>query len=144
MAEYVTTKAVAARLQVSPETVRAYAREGLIPARTTPKGHRRYDLDEVLDAVGASSAELERVADGDTVSVGRTTDRARLAAGPRVNFELEDGELALEIRALAGDGRRGATLRVGGDPGDHSANRVHAALMSWAEPVRLATRARER
>jgi hypothetical protein len=45
---------LASELGVSVSTVGAYAREGLIPFTTTPKGHRRYDL----KAVRAALAEI--------------------------------------------------------------------------------------
>ena len=47
---------LAEELGVSVSTVRAYAREGLIPFAETPKGHRRYDLSAVRRALGARTA----------------------------------------------------------------------------------------
>ncbi len=44
-------KEVATALGISVDTVARYAREGIIPFEVTPKGHRRYDIDEVRDAV---------------------------------------------------------------------------------------------
>jgi MerR family regulatory protein len=42
---------IARALHVSEQTVRAYAREGLIPFVETPGGHRRYVLDDVRTAL---------------------------------------------------------------------------------------------
>lgn len=136
MNNFVTTKKVAEVLRVSPETVRAYARDGLIPSEATPGGHRRFDLDAVRAALDVrldiEPSEL-RVRDG-RLSVGRPGGAERLRGGPRVNFGAPDeAELAPEIRALAAP-----------TPGErimerptYASNRVHAALMSWAEPAQV-------
>jgi excisionase family DNA binding protein len=43
---------VAALLNVSPDTIRRYAREGRIPVFfVTPGGHYRFDLEAVLDVL---------------------------------------------------------------------------------------------
>jgi hypothetical protein len=42
---------LATELGISVSTVRAYARDGLIPFTTTPKGHRRYELGAVREAL---------------------------------------------------------------------------------------------
>ena len=48
MGELLTAEELAARLQVKPDTVRGWARNGMIPAmRITPKVVR-YDLDAVI------------------------------------------------------------------------------------------------
>lgn len=46
-----TSKDVAAALGVEPTTVQRYAREGRIPFETTPGGHRRFDVAEVVAAL---------------------------------------------------------------------------------------------
>ncbi|MEW6582324.1 MAG: helix-turn-helix domain-containing protein [Actinomycetota bacterium] len=46
-----TSKDVAKALNVSEQTVRHYARDGLIPFVQTPGGHRRFDLDDVKVAL---------------------------------------------------------------------------------------------
>jgi uncharacterized protein len=43
---------VAEALGVTPERVRQYAIAGRIPFRTTPGGHRRYDIEAVRAALG--------------------------------------------------------------------------------------------
>ncbi len=43
--------AVARELNITPERVRQLSAAGVIPSRLTPGGHRRYDLDEVREAV---------------------------------------------------------------------------------------------
>jgi excisionase family DNA binding protein len=52
----VTTKDVARVLDVDEQTVRRYARDGIIPFSATPGGHRRYDLDEVRIALARARA----------------------------------------------------------------------------------------
>lgn len=56
-------KEVATALGISVDTVGRYAREGIIPFEVTPKGHRRYDIEEVRDALASSlsSAPLRLV-----------------------------------------------------------------------------------
>ncbi len=46
-----TTKTIAAELNVTEQTVRQYASEGLIPCTRTLKGHRRFDIDDVRAAL---------------------------------------------------------------------------------------------
>lgn len=46
-----TTADIAKGLHISEESVRGYAREGLIPFLTTPGGHRRYVLADVKMAL---------------------------------------------------------------------------------------------
>lgn len=136
MSGYVTTKKVAEALRVSPETVRAYARGGLIPSEATPGGHRRFDLDAVRTALDLrltiEPSEL-RARDG-RLSVGRPGDAEKLNGGPRVSFGAPDeGELAPEIRALAAPA---PGARITRQP-TYASNRVHAALMAWAEPAQF-------
>jgi excisionase family DNA binding protein len=76
MSELVTTKTVAQALHVSPETVRDYARRGLIPSEATPGGHRRFDLGAVAEALDTALAHArvhpsEMVFRDGRVSVGR-------------------------------------------------------------------------
>jgi hypothetical protein len=89
-------KALAEALGVSVDTVGRYAREGLIPFAVTPKGHRRYDLDEVRDALadlqGPHLSRLRSASGG----VGRTG--TRLVAGPTVK-PADPAVLREEIRA---------------------------------------------
>lgn len=48
-AEILTPAEVAELLAVSPVTVRQWAQKGLIEARTTPGGHRRFTRESVID-----------------------------------------------------------------------------------------------
>jgi excisionase family DNA binding protein len=49
--EWITTRELAKRLRVTPETVRAWARQGSIPSlRLSPKA-TRYNLQSVLTAI---------------------------------------------------------------------------------------------
>ena len=79
-----TTKDIARALDIDEQTVRRYAREGIIPFAETLGGHRRYDLDEVraalarararrlepLDPSTEQSARLSAEAGPSTVAVG--------------------------------------------------------------------------
>lgn len=47
-----TTAEVAAAFRLRPATIQLYARQGRIPFGTTPGGHRRFDVDEVGEALG--------------------------------------------------------------------------------------------
>jgi predicted nucleotidyltransferase len=60
MADYLTTRDVARALLISEQRVRQLSAAGKIPHRTTPGGHRRYRLGEVLAALGRPPADLER------------------------------------------------------------------------------------
>lgn len=46
-----STKDVAAELQLSEETIREYVREGIIPVERTPGGHARFRLADVKAAL---------------------------------------------------------------------------------------------
>jgi hypothetical protein len=147
MTRFVSTKVIARELHVSPETVRVYARSGMIPSQATPGGHRRYDLDAVVEALSARSSHADRetselrTVDG-RVSLGRPSDVDRLAAGPRVNFEARGGgTLPPEVAALAAGPTRASADRVA-PPAPYADNRVHAALMAWASPAEAPTAAR--
>ena len=50
------TKDIARALDIDEQTVRRYAREGIIPFAETLGGHRRYDLDEVRAALTRARA----------------------------------------------------------------------------------------
>jgi hypothetical protein len=47
---------IAKELHISEQTVRAYARDGLIPFLETPGGHRRYVLEDVRAALYRAKA----------------------------------------------------------------------------------------
>jgi hypothetical protein len=52
-----TTKDVARAFSIDEQTVRRYARDGVIPFSETLGGHRRYDLDEVRVALARARTE---------------------------------------------------------------------------------------
>jgi hypothetical protein len=60
MPRNLSTHELAARLRVSEQTIRYHARRGAFPYDETPGGHRRYDIDEVRDALrtGAKGVTL--------------------------------------------------------------------------------------
>jgi hypothetical protein len=140
MSRFVSTNAVARELHVSPETVRVYARNGVIPSQSTPGGHRRYDLDAVAEALRERSdraaRELPELREVDgRVSLGRPSDFEQLAAGPRLNFQARaGGTLAPELAALAG-GSETEERVAPAEP--YAENRVHGALMAWASPAEI-------
>ncbi|WP_017197909.1 MerR family DNA-binding transcriptional regulator [Arthrobacter sp. M2012083] len=71
-------KEVASALGISVDTVGRYAREGLIPFDTTPKGHRRYNIDETQAALASELTPRNRL---QGPPPGR---RNRLVAGPDI------------------------------------------------------------
>lgn len=69
---------VATALGISVDTVGRYAREGLIPFDTTPKGHRRFDIDEVRETLASETTPAR-----DRLRA-RPAGSSRLVAGPDV------------------------------------------------------------
>lgn len=64
---------------VSVDSIGRYAREGLIPFETTPKGHRRYNVDEVRVALSdLAGPSLDRL------RASTTPRQSRLVVGPPV------------------------------------------------------------
>lgn len=57
VARTATTAQVAAALHVEPATVRKYAREHRLPFDTTPGGHRRFDVEEAVRAIGGEQPD---------------------------------------------------------------------------------------
>lgn len=84
---------VARSVGVSVDSIGRYAREGLIPFETTPKGHRRYNVDEVrvalLDLAGPSLDRLRASA---------IPRQSRLVAGPPVAHSAS-GRMREDLRA---------------------------------------------
>lgn len=78
---------VARDLRLSTDSVGRYAREGRIPFETTPGGHRRFNLDEVRQALGLGGGARVFTVPAATVrarairSVRTTAGRAAPAAG---------------------------------------------------------------
>jgi hypothetical protein len=53
---------LAAQIPLSPATIRRYAKEGRIPSISTPGGHRRYVLEDVLAALnGIGNMAVEEI-----------------------------------------------------------------------------------
>ena len=115
------TAEIAAALGLRPATVQMYARNGRIPFDTTPGGHRRFDIDEVRDALAlhqgtpaappvrsrgtrgwlADALELEAWAD-------RITARHELPELVRILVAGSVRDLrTVEFRAAEGTGTRG-------------------------------------
>ncbi|WP_139346737.1 MerR family DNA-binding transcriptional regulator [Sinomonas mesophila] len=83
---------VATALGISVDTVGRYAREGLIPFDTTPKGHRRFDIEEVMEALASErSSAKERLQ-------ARPAGSRRLVAGPEVAMSPQS-RLREDLRA---------------------------------------------
>jgi hypothetical protein len=115
--ELLTTSQLARRLGLSPSTIRAYAAEGRIPARLTPGGHRRYDPDEVVLALGPGSAppslaalrsrragvlDAARRHGAANVRVVGSVARGQQGPGSDVDFlvDFEPGRTLLDVAAL--------------------------------------------
>ena len=75
-----STKQVAAALNVTESTVQLYSRESRIPFSKTPGGHRRYDLDEVLGALAEETAALAPPLRGNGLGAGAPVVRSRMHA----------------------------------------------------------------
>jgi len=71
-----TTKDIARALDVDEQTVRRYAREGIIPFAETLGGHRRYDLDEVRAALARARARRLEPLDPSTEQSSRLSTEA--------------------------------------------------------------------
>jgi hypothetical protein len=52
----VSSKRIAMEFHITAQTVRQYARDGVIPYVETPGGHRRFELDEVRAALRVARA----------------------------------------------------------------------------------------
>jgi len=86
-------KEVATALGISVDTVGRYAREGIIPFEVTPKGHRRYNIEEVREALAASlSPEPLRLAASPEFQSGK------LLGGPEVRVSPQS-RLQEDLRA---------------------------------------------
>ncbi|WP_170133094.1 MerR family DNA-binding transcriptional regulator [Arthrobacter livingstonensis] len=84
---------VALALGISVDTVARYAREGLIPFAKTPKGHRRYNLAEVRDALASWQRSGPPL-----LAAGSSTQRRPLVTGPAVKASPQS-RLREELRA---------------------------------------------
>lgn len=83
-----TTRDIAKALDIDEQTVRRYAREGLIPFSETLGGHRRYDLDEVRTALARARARRFEPTDPSSEQAPRLSSEPgraplRLARSPR-------------------------------------------------------------
>lgn len=78
-----STQTVAKALNVSPQTVRNYADEGIIPYQKTLKGHRRYDLADVERALRrAQVRSFEPLQENEAPRLSATTTEAIDRRGP--------------------------------------------------------------
>jgi excisionase family DNA binding protein len=79
-----TTRDIARALDIDEQTVRRYAREGIIPFAETFGGHRRYDLDDVRAALARARARRLELLDPSTEQTSRLSaevERAPLRLG---------------------------------------------------------------
>lgn len=73
---------IAKEFHVSEQTIRAYAREGLIPFVETPGGHRRYVLEDVRTALSrAKKREFVELGEDDTPRFAQRAPDAPLRRG---------------------------------------------------------------
>jgi MerR-like DNA binding protein len=73
---------IAKELHVSEQTIRAYAREGLIPFVETPGGHRRYVLEDVRTALArAKKREFATLGEDDAPRLAQRVPEAPLRRG---------------------------------------------------------------
>jgi DNA-binding transcriptional MerR regulator len=86
-------KEVATALGISVDTVARYAREGIIPFEVTPKGHRRYDIDEVRDALASTLSQTHL-----RLAASPTLQGKKLVAGPEVRVSPQS-RLQEDLRA---------------------------------------------
>jgi hypothetical protein len=80
-----TSAQIGRELGLAAATVQKYAREHRIPCDLTPGGHRRYDLDEVRDALSRPAPSLREAplaVDGG-LGTGAAVDRSASAAAER-------------------------------------------------------------
>lgn len=95
-----TPKELAEELGLSASTIRSYASENLIPSVKTPKGHRRYDLDEVRAALRARTApaneEIPPLTPGEGPRLGKGEARAFEVVG---DWETTIDSAILELDA---------------------------------------------
>ena len=62
--QFLSGRELAARLRLSPDTIRRWAAEGRIPSLLISANRRRFDWDSVLEALGCRRAvERQEVAD---------------------------------------------------------------------------------
>jgi len=106
-----STRDVAAAMGVTASTVQAWARAGLIPFSTTPGGHRRFDLGEVLEAVEPTTSRLAPMA------------RSRIGTGEPV---ARSSQMEARSRMLA---LRGEDLSEAANPADQR----RSALIGFIE-----------
>lgn len=102
MSQNLTTSQVADALGVDSSTVRHYRSAGRIePSSLTPGGHARYDLEEVVDALGLT-VELDRPAirglRGEAFAPLGQTDLRSSGRGGSVAAEVT----ALRVREVPG------------------------------------------
>ncbi len=96
-----TSKDIAAALKVTEQTVRQYARYGVIPFDVTPGGHRRFDVDAVLLAVSLHATPRE------FAPLDFDADEIRLDPNPHTAFASSRAERFSEVAfgtAATGDG----------------------------------------
>lgn len=126
MQDDLKTQDIARLLRVSEETVRQYARDGRIPFHLTPGGHRRFEAEAVLAALGAEPPRAR------PISIGPRHFVDLPAGASSINFDgaAPTSAMATEIAALSGSERREPL------PLPPAANSVHASLMRWAQPAR--------
>jgi hypothetical protein len=95
MPRNLSTHELAAKLRVSEQTIRYHARRGAFPYDETPGGHRRYDIDEVRDALRPNPTRASVLAGGSPFQ----------QRGSRLDLSVPSGQLtptiAMQLQATA-------------------------------------------
>jgi excisionase family DNA binding protein len=87
---------LARALNISPDSVGRYARDGRIPFDLTPGGHRRFNVDEVRRALGVAGEAAP------IFSVPSATLRARAIRGVTTLRTASATEAAVAAEAVGG------------------------------------------
>jgi MerR family regulatory protein len=86
----VKPRVAAERLNIEVQTLREYAEEGLIPCTKTPRGHRRYDLELVEQALRLAKPQQFAPLEGDGDARVTPTDHPlSLAEGWAETFAIQ-------------------------------------------------------
>ena len=87
----VGSQVLARALNVSGETIRYHARQGRIPFAVTPGGHRRFDIDEVKEALGMQTPKKAVEATGVMIDIDLSEPHREMREETRGFFAMSAG-----------------------------------------------------